>query len=246
MNQVGVEDNFFDVGGDSLLAIQMINRANQAGLQISVRQLFQHQTIAELARVVAPHAVPRESESVVGSNRKTGAARSDRGLMVEQKESPSSLPPRPSAVANESEAPVRVTVESLRAYGCEALEKAGLPPEGAAIVTEVQLEASLRGQPTHNMGSIPRYARRNASGRTNPDPAFESNERQRSALWWMVTMAMASGSLYGRCNWQSEKQGKAASLSWARGGPTILAQPATTPGSPLGKRPDRTVHEQRR
>jgi LDH2 family malate/lactate/ureidoglycolate dehydrogenase/aryl carrier-like protein len=170
LNQVGVEDNFFDLGGDSLLAIQMINRANQAGLQISVRQLFQHQTIAELARVAAPHAVPGKSESVVGSNQKTGAARRDRGLMVEHKESPSSLPPRPSAVANEGEAPVRVTVESLRAYGREALERAGLSAEGAAIVTEVQIEASLRGQPTHGMDSIPRYARRIASGAINPRP----------------------------------------------------------------------------
>src|SRR6185295_7555123 len=71
VNRVGVEDNFFDLGGDSLLAIRIINRANQAGLQISVRQLFQHQTIAELARVTgAPHAMPTgpESEAVVGSN----------------------------------------------------------------------------------------------------------------------------------------------------------------------------------
>src|SRR4051794_2047976 len=65
---------------------------------------------------------------------------------------------------------VRVTVDSLRAYGHEALERAGLPPEGAAIVTEVQLEASLRGQPTHNMGGIPGYAKRIAAGATNPRP----------------------------------------------------------------------------
>ena len=170
LSRVGIEDNFFDLGGDSLLAIQMVNRANQAGLQISVRQLFQHQTIAEIARVAGPHAVPGEPESVVGSNRKAGAARRDHGLMVDRKEPPSSLSPKLSAVANEVEAPVRVTVESLRAYGREALEQAGLSAEGAAIVTEVQIEASLRGQPTHSMDSIPRYARRIASGAINPRP----------------------------------------------------------------------------
>ena len=37
-------------------------------------------------------------------------------------------------------------------------------------VTEVQLEASLRGQPTHHMDSIPRYARRLVSGALNPNP----------------------------------------------------------------------------
>jgi LDH2 family malate/lactate/ureidoglycolate dehydrogenase len=63
-------------------------------------------------------------------------------------------------------------VESLRAYGREALERAGLSPEIAAIVTEVQLEASLRGQPTHNMDGIPRYARRLSSGVTNPRPCL--------------------------------------------------------------------------
>ena len=56
------------------------------------------------------------------------------------------------------------------AYGREALERAGLDPDGAAIVTEVQLEASLRDQPTHNMVSIPRYAQRITAGTINPRP----------------------------------------------------------------------------
>jgi LDH2 family malate/lactate/ureidoglycolate dehydrogenase len=73
-------------------------------------------------------------------------------------------------VPTKDEITVRVTVESLRAYGREALERAGLATEGAAIVTEVQIEASLRGQPTHSMDSIPRYARRIASGAINPQP----------------------------------------------------------------------------
>ena len=48
---------------------------------------------------------------------------------------------REAATANEVEPAVRVTLGSVRAYGREALERSGLPPEGAAIVTEVQLEA---------------------------------------------------------------------------------------------------------
>ena len=67
---------------------------------------------------------------------------------------------------------VRVTVQSLRAYGVEAFVRAGLPEEGARIVTEVQLEASLRGQPTHNMGGVPGYAARAASGVLNPTPTI--------------------------------------------------------------------------
>jgi acyl-CoA synthetase (AMP-forming)/AMP-acid ligase II/acyl carrier protein len=52
LKQVGVYDNFFNLGGDSILSIQIVSRVNQLGLTLSVKQLFQHQTIAELATVV--------------------------------------------------------------------------------------------------------------------------------------------------------------------------------------------------
>jgi non-ribosomal peptide synthase protein (TIGR01720 family) len=45
------------LGGDSILALQMVSRAAQAGLSLSPRQIFQHQTIAELATVVETTAV---------------------------------------------------------------------------------------------------------------------------------------------------------------------------------------------
>jgi LDH2 family malate/lactate/ureidoglycolate dehydrogenase len=48
-----------------------------------------------------------------------------------------------------------------------------LSREGAEIVTEVQLEASLRGQPTHDMVSIPRYANTIATGKINPRPRMQ-------------------------------------------------------------------------
>ncbi len=51
LERVGTEDNFFDLGGDSILAIQVIARANRAGLTLDPRQIFQHQKIAELARL---------------------------------------------------------------------------------------------------------------------------------------------------------------------------------------------------
>lgn len=64
----------------------------------------------------------------------------------------------------------RVTTDSLRSYGIEAFTQAGLPEEGAAIITEVQLESALRGQPTHNMGDVPNYCRRIKAGQMNPRP----------------------------------------------------------------------------
>jgi amino acid adenylation domain-containing protein/non-ribosomal peptide synthase protein (TIGR01720 family) len=49
VESVGIHDNFFELGGDSILVIQVIARASKAGLRFNPRQLFQHQTIAELA-----------------------------------------------------------------------------------------------------------------------------------------------------------------------------------------------------
>lgn len=52
LEQVGINDNFFDLGGDSIRSIQARAKAQQLGLDFSIQQLFQYQTIAELAPVV--------------------------------------------------------------------------------------------------------------------------------------------------------------------------------------------------
>ena len=62
---LGIHDNFFELGGDSILSIQIIARANQAGLKLSPRQLFQHQTIAELAAVAGTTAGVATDQGVV-------------------------------------------------------------------------------------------------------------------------------------------------------------------------------------
>jgi non-ribosomal peptide synthase protein (TIGR01720 family) len=49
LGRVGRDDNFFDLGGDSILSIQLVTRARAAGLVLVPRQVFQHQTLAELA-----------------------------------------------------------------------------------------------------------------------------------------------------------------------------------------------------
>ncbi len=67
VERVGIHDNFFGLGGDSILSIQVVARANQAGLGLTPKQLFQHQTIAELAAMTntAP-TVQSEQGLVVG------------------------------------------------------------------------------------------------------------------------------------------------------------------------------------
>ncbi|MET0395681.1 MAG: amino acid adenylation domain-containing protein, partial [Longimicrobiaceae bacterium] len=52
VERVGVEDGFFELGGDSILSIQVVSRARQQGLKLTPRQLFERPTIARLAEVV--------------------------------------------------------------------------------------------------------------------------------------------------------------------------------------------------
>ncbi|MGA1235730.1 MAG: amino acid adenylation domain-containing protein [Limisphaerales bacterium] len=49
LDRVGIHDNFFDLGGDSILAIRIVSLAGEAGLQLSPAALFQHQTVEALA-----------------------------------------------------------------------------------------------------------------------------------------------------------------------------------------------------
>ncbi|MEU3748967.1 MULTISPECIES: non-ribosomal peptide synthetase [Streptomyces] len=50
---VGVHDSFFELGGDSIVAIQLVNRARDAGLAITPREVFRNRTVAALARIAA-------------------------------------------------------------------------------------------------------------------------------------------------------------------------------------------------
>lgn len=59
--RVDVHEGFFDAGGDSVLAVQVVARAREAGLALSVRDVFDHQTVAALAavaRAVTAEATP--------------------------------------------------------------------------------------------------------------------------------------------------------------------------------------------
>ncbi|MEU9096724.1 non-ribosomal peptide synthase/polyketide synthase [Streptomyces sp. NPDC048361] len=47
--EVGADDNYFELGGDSVLGIQIVSAARRAGLALNPRHLFAHQTLAELA-----------------------------------------------------------------------------------------------------------------------------------------------------------------------------------------------------
>ena len=51
LERVGVDDSFFDLGGDSILSMQVVARARAAGVMCRPRDIFVEQTVARLARV---------------------------------------------------------------------------------------------------------------------------------------------------------------------------------------------------
>ena len=56
--RVGIEDNFFELGGDSISSIELVSRARQAGLLITPRDIFHHQSVEALATLAAPCTRP--------------------------------------------------------------------------------------------------------------------------------------------------------------------------------------------
>lgn len=50
VDDIGVDDNFFDLGGDSIRCVRVVAMAKERGLRLTVQQLFRSQTIATLVR----------------------------------------------------------------------------------------------------------------------------------------------------------------------------------------------------
>jgi amino acid adenylation domain-containing protein len=83
-DEVSADDGFFALGGDSVTCIRLVTRARAAGLELTPRMVFQHQTIGELAA-----AVDRGS---AGNTEGAGAA-GEPGDGPEAEEEPDGLAP---------------------------------------------------------------------------------------------------------------------------------------------------------
>lgn len=62
--EVGVDDSFLEIGGDSILSLQVVARARELGLIISTRQIFDLQTVARLAEATASAATVPEATTL--------------------------------------------------------------------------------------------------------------------------------------------------------------------------------------
>ncbi|HET6854329.1 MAG TPA: condensation domain-containing protein, partial [Pyrinomonadaceae bacterium] len=67
VDQVSVSDNFFDLGGDSILSIHVVTQARRAGLILTPRQFFQQQTLASLALVAEEADLDRSAFSTTSN-----------------------------------------------------------------------------------------------------------------------------------------------------------------------------------
>ncbi|HET9894529.1 MAG TPA: thioester reductase domain-containing protein [Streptosporangiaceae bacterium] len=89
--EAGVEDSFFETGGNSLTAVRMIARVREEfGAALSLRRLFERPTIAELARMVS--ADPADLPAQTGDSRSIPA-----DLLAAEAELPSDVAPEPGA-----------------------------------------------------------------------------------------------------------------------------------------------------
>ncbi|MFP3989072.1 amino acid adenylation domain-containing protein [Streptomyces sp. E11-3] len=52
VEQIGIHDRFFDLGGHSLLMIKVLAAARKAGLAVSIYRMYQHDTLIDLAAAV--------------------------------------------------------------------------------------------------------------------------------------------------------------------------------------------------
>jgi aryl carrier-like protein len=53
LDRVGIHDNFFAIGGDSIRSLQVVARAHKSGIKLTPKHLFEHPTVAAVAAVAA-------------------------------------------------------------------------------------------------------------------------------------------------------------------------------------------------
>ncbi len=58
-NPIGVTDDFFELGGDSLCAIEYVAQAHNQGIEIALQDVFDHPTVRELCSFISGEYIPK-------------------------------------------------------------------------------------------------------------------------------------------------------------------------------------------
>jgi amino acid adenylation domain-containing protein len=65
LDRVGVQDNYFDLGGDSIISLQVVAKLKKLGYELKPKDIFEHQTIAELSHVIKKITLREEAQGPV-------------------------------------------------------------------------------------------------------------------------------------------------------------------------------------
>ncbi|TGU02007.1 amino acid adenylation domain-containing protein, partial [bacterium M00.F.Ca.ET.155.01.1.1] len=79
-DDIGVTDNFFVIGGDSILSLQIVSKARDAGLHVTPRMVFESPTVQQLARVaraLRDESTSTSAAALAAPPESNGAASSD-------------------------------------------------------------------------------------------------------------------------------------------------------------------------
>ena len=68
LEQIGIHDNFFSMGGDSIISIQLVSRARNSDIYFTPKDLFQNPTIAQLAVIDLKGSVIETAQGLVAGS----------------------------------------------------------------------------------------------------------------------------------------------------------------------------------
>jgi amino acid adenylation domain-containing protein len=64
IEKIGVNDNYFDLGGASIQSLEIVAQVTEAGLPLALEMLFEHQTVAELAAAIDARKAEQEQATL--------------------------------------------------------------------------------------------------------------------------------------------------------------------------------------
>jgi hypothetical protein len=73
LEEVGINDDYFELGGDSVLGLRIVAKANEVGLRMTGRHIFEHHTIAQLANALAGSGPAPEAARTAAKPEPAGA-----------------------------------------------------------------------------------------------------------------------------------------------------------------------------
>jgi amino acid adenylation domain-containing protein len=127
LDKVGVHDNFFDLGGASIQSLEIIAKAGEAGISLTLEMLFEFQTIAELASAIErKQSTDMTADSTAASDASHACKASERGPTRQDLEAPVSGSAAPTERGN-------TVIESIGVY---------LPPK--VVTTEEILAGCVK------------------------------------------------------------------------------------------------------